>query len=930
MNQRERVPNRPVPLNPAAGARSGSARPASRRGAVRTISTRIRVLVGAVCIVSGLTGLAAPMMSGEVHADVAGSAVTVHGTGDFANLAVTVGQTKDLVNQRVRLSWTGAPPTKFNNSEFAADFLQFMQCWGDPVTGPDRTQCQYGVLNDNRNPNLTPDTRRLDVQYQPPAGSADPITTPNVPFNGSDGTVATVYNIEPGDTSSTSFTQLFDRQSTNEIAYAQSASDGTGQVDFETETAEEAPHLGCGNAQMVDAQGHAYQCFLVIVPRGETEVDGFPYNSTDPKHRHPEKELVSSPLAAANWANHISVPLTFIPQGDACPGGQKTYPIVGSEQMAEAMRLWTPQACHSTQSSFNLIRLSDDQARGLLASPSDPGMSFVGRAISPDDLQPKGPVVYAPVSLSGLTISYEVDQVSSFSADPSIKVHDGIPLTGMKLTPKLVAKLLTQSYKNGVHLKAPEMQAGGAMANNPVDISDDPEFVALNPQFNGLLYNVWVSQNVLTPATGADAVADLWNWINGDKAARDFLNGKADTNPDGTPGMVVNPNYKSLSLPISSFPKQDPYCDVPNPDAQPPSPPLCAPDLHPWAGSMLIAGRGIARGDSLAKTIWTPANNPPSYVGGAQPTGLHSLMGVIDTATAQRFGLQSALLQNAAGNFVAPDEAGLTASVNSMTTVNGLAFPDPRTKAPNAYPLTHLTYAATVPSGLSKEEGGAYADFLAYAVGSGQVAGAAIGKLAPGYVPLPADLQTKATTAIANIRAQAGNPVTQPPSSSSSSAPSSAPGSGSSGPGQVINIVIPGYSSSPSPTGSHSSGPTSAPTTRAAGYPTGQQQEPPAGGVSTAPQSGPPSSTGAALVTGGVHTPTPKPSSSAAPASLTPAGKLGAIRLTLLILLIAGGALILAGPALRSWAAKLSILGADPTPGNPARRASRMRGKPVP
>jgi hypothetical protein len=432
---------------------------------------------------------------------------------------------------------------------------------------------------------------------------------------------------------------------------------------------------------------------------------------------------------------------------------------------------------------------------------------------------------------------------------------------------------------------------------------------------------VWISQNVLTPATGADAVADLWTWINGDKAARDFLDGKPDTNPDGSPGMVVNPNYKNLSLPISSFPKQDPYCNVPNPDAQPPSPPLCAPDLHPWAGSMLVAGRAIARGDSLAKTIWTPANVPPGYVGGAQPTGMHALMGVIDTATAQRFGLQTALLQNAAGDFVAADEAGITAAAGSMTTVNGLAFPDPRTKAPGAYPLTHLTYAATVPSGLTKEEGGAYADFLSYVVGDGQVPGAAIGKLAPGYIPLPATLKSRATTAIGNIRAQAGIPVTQPPSTSFS-VPPPPTGTGPSGPAQVINIVIPSsgttasgsHSTDRQTTGSYSPAPTGGATTQAAAHPTGPagQYEPTGGGVSTARASGPPSSSGAALVTGGVHTPTPTPSGSAPPTALTPADRIGAVRMVLLVLLIAGGVLLLAGPALRSWAAESGASGTDP------------------
>ncbi|NUR27344.1 MAG: hypothetical protein HOV83_16105, partial [Catenulispora sp.] len=727
--------------------------------AVRTISTRIRLVVGAACMLIGVTGLAAPMMSTQVHAEDAGSAVTVRGTGEFAALTVTVGQTKDLVDQRVHVSWTGAPPTVFKGSEFAADFLQLMQCWGDPVTGPDRTQCQYGVLNDNRNAAFGPDTRRLDTQYAP--RDPDPIQDANVPFRGMDGTVATVYNVPPGaPDGTTSFTQLFDRQSTNEVAYVQSASDGTGQVDFETESAQEAPHLGCGNAKMVDHEGKPYACFLVVVPRGATEIDGKPYNQFPD---HPEKELVSSPLAAANWAHHITVPLSFQPQTDACPPGQRTYPIAGSEQMSEAMRLWAPQACHVTGADYNLIKLSDDQSRGVLSS-EHPGLSFVGRALSADDTAPGGPVVYAPVALSGLTISYEIDQSSAFNADPAVKVHDGTPLTGMKLTPKLVAKLLTQSYRNGVSVFAPEMQSGGALAGNPTDMSDDPEFQALNPSYKGLMYSLWISDSVITPTSGADAVSELWTWINGDKDARAFLDGTPDKGVDGKPGMVVNPAYKNLALPISQFTKQDPFCFVPAPDATPPSPQLCAPDLHPWAASMLAAARGIARGSNLAKTTWNPTTIPPGWEGSIQNTGQHSLMGVVDSATAQRFGLQTALLQNASGAFVAADEAGMSAAATDMPTVDSVPLPDPRSKNPAAYPLTHLTYAATVPALLTKEEGAAYAGFLFYAVSAGQASGAAVGKLAPGYVPLPAALGHAAEAAISAIRTLAGTGI--PPTGS--------------------------------------------------------------------------------------------------------------------------------------------------------------------
>ena len=71
---------------------------------------------------------------------------------------------------------------------------------------------------------------------------------------------------------------------------------------------------------------------------------------------------------------------------------------------------------------------------------------------------------------------------------------------------------------------------------------------------------------------------------------------------------------------------------------------LCAPDLHPWAASMLAAARGIARGSNLAKTTWNPTSNPPAWEGTIQNTGQHSLMGVVDSATAQLVGLHAATI----------------------------------------------------------------------------------------------------------------------------------------------------------------------------------------------------------------------------------------------------------------------------------------------
>ena len=47
---------------------------------------------------------------------------------------------------------------------------------------------------------------------------------------------------------------------------------GTGQQQFETLTANQAPGLGCGQ---LESNGQPRDCWLVIVPRGQYEPNGF-------------------------------------------------------------------------------------------------------------------------------------------------------------------------------------------------------------------------------------------------------------------------------------------------------------------------------------------------------------------------------------------------------------------------------------------------------------------------------------------------------------------------------------------------------------------------------------------------------------------------------------------------------------------------------
>ncbi|PZS17551.1 MAG: hypothetical protein DLM60_13585 [Pseudonocardiales bacterium] len=128
-----------------------------------------------------------------------------------------------------------------------------------------------------------------------------------------------------------------------------------------------------------------------------------------------------------------------------------------------------------------------------------------------------------------------------------------------------------------------------------------------------------------------------------------------------------------------------------------------------------------------------------------------ALIAVVDTATATRYGLP--------------------------TAVPGVLAPDPGATGPTTYPLTTLSYAVTAPSKLDAAAGKDYAAFLRYAAGPGQEPGIAPGQLPPGMAPLPDPLKAQTITAAATIEAQAGKTPTGPPTPTPPT-PTPAPGGG--------------------------------------------------------------------------------------------------------------------------------------------------------
>ena len=603
------------------------------------------------------------------------SAVTLSGTGEFANLKVTVGQTKNLINQTVRVTWAGGTPT---GATFNGNFLQIMQCWGDDAAGPDPMQCEFGafapgtslspIVSSRRqiapvDPRLSIDSQNPNDVYLPfwPVGSAKP----------------TQY-------ASSNDNSYFDSQLSNEEESARTRPDGTGEIDFEMQTVRESGGLGCG-APVGDA---TRACWLVVVPQGAT---------------------LRPTLSLDTWKQRIQFPLSFLRVGQPCPIGAPERLLAGHEVAVDAVTSWQPALCANGGALYSYTQLTDNLARSQLGQSSDPGLAILTNPVPPDQQPADRPLVYAPVVASGLAVAFNIVSNPNSPSYPAA----GLPFASMKLTPRLVAKLLTQSYRNSLaglggalsedDAKLISVPAHSArLQSNPVSLTADPEFLKLNPDF-GLGFAAPV--DVLVQLNPSDLTGQLWNWVLSDPDARAFVNGTADPS-----GMVVNDLEKNLTLPLDTFPRNDDSCIIQRIGTAIVKP-FCASDAHLYAGDTHAAARSASRGDPLAlDNINANADQIPFAYPKKQrqPVDARSLIAITDTATAARYQLSTATLLNSAGKFVAPDSAGLQAGLDAMkpdVTVSSVLQPDLASKNPAAYPLTTVSYAAASPATMVGPDG---------------------------------------------------------------------------------------------------------------------------------------------------------------------------------------------------------------------------------
>ena len=703
----------------------------------------------------------------------------------FPDLSITVSQTRALESQGIVISWTGGKASTVPSQQIGgANFLQIFQCWGDDEkdpTGPDRTTCQYGIGG-------VPGSHRDDVRESdasvaeedkaytvPGDGFASPTYT-SIPFRAANGkTVASVvdgkYNFTVAEDGTKSLPDMntneyFSKYTTNMVSWAGSGGDGSGSVKFEVQTALQSQGLGCGTpVTATDGSVSGSSCWLVIVPRG-TQDSGSTF-------------ITQSGLFWDAWKHRIAVKLDFKPLGVRCPLGASERRLAGSELISRAVASWQPAVCNTSGGSIYSAITSAESDAALAANGTKPApLALTSRAFNPelgtDNLR------YAPVGITGAAVSFAIDRnprPGDSTVPPEVAGRVGLPFTSLKLTPRLMAKLLTNSYVDSLptfsdrnHLShqvdtGKKDKDGNAILErvfNPRTLTYDPDFLDINdPEWKYQALAAASLADVLIPQGRSDAAWAVWQYVLSDPDARDFLAGKPDpwgmtVNPWSATTDEANTSGAALALPREDFPKADPVEQAATSAAGP----VNLVTWRPYVNDFDSGAYDTLRGDGLILGDWNPLSVPPKYAKADRNLpGRQSVLALTDTASAARYQVVTAVLRNPAGQFVEATSESMAAAAAAMTADPQQAqvfgfdpTSDAAKAATGAYPLTVPVYAAVNPRMEDADLRASYAAFIRFASTTGQDPGTSIGQLPEGYVPLPEGWRERAKAAADDIQ----------------------------------------------------------------------------------------------------------------------------------------------------------------------------------
>jgi hypothetical protein len=351
-----------------------------------------------------------------------------------------------------------------------------------------------------------------------------------------------------------------------------------------------------------------------------------------------------------------------------------------------------------------------------------------------------------------LTIAFNINY--TIKGGFPLDYKEGQQVTDMVLNPRLVAKLLTQSYQDDV----PGGELLPYLSTNAVNLRLDPEFLELNPEFDEFVDSAEPA-GLMVPIGNEDVFAQVWKWIKADANANAFLSGTADEW-----GMVVNTNYQTLDInndsTINSFPKAD--LATYRESESIPEPGFGTFELRPYVADLHDGGVRAFRGDSGTKVFWDVQRSPAAFAsGGAQELGRRFMLTITDLATAQRLGLSTAKLINPNGEAVEATSESINSAISEFvkSEAPGVKVSTAALTKDESYPLATMTYAAVDVCRATIAELKSYSAFLGFISGKGQTNGNNVGEIPSGYVPLDNAQKIAAKKAMRTINIEVAEPV---------------------------------------------------------------------------------------------------------------------------------------------------------------------------
>ncbi|MGZ6921070.1 MAG: hypothetical protein ACXVGS_17855 [Oryzihumus sp.] len=770
---------------------------------------------------------------------------------DTNHVTVSVDRHTDLQSrERIDVSWTGAHPTggragnPYGETGLDQEYpVVILECRGvdDPAAPADQQvspdTCWTNTVQERSQSDDEARAVWRDDLYATDADKAavsglDPGSLPAdcapvqqgtayhfTPFRAADGTVFTACD----STHLPPEAAVGSVDPPNEVM-AYTSPDGTGSAQVEIRTETENASLGCS---------HTVACTLVVVPiMGLSCADDSAWcNKTGAyapgSHNDGTtgaQQAVSPAYwwSASNWRNRFSVPLGFALPPSTCTllGQGPPVPFYGSELLSQAALQWSPAYClDAKRFNWQANTMPDEAAFALMQDGTAAAAEVTGR-VEGDDR-----VGYAPTAVSGFGIAFNVD-------DPTT----GLQRTSLKLDARLLAKLLTESYP-GDSIGA--LHPG--LGDNPWSLQTDPEFLELNPGL-GLAFgrtSSLAAATLLALSTGSGVMQQLTSYLAHDKDAMAFIDGRPDPW-----GMKVNPAYRHLALPVSTWPLLDTWVPTGtgntclDQNEAPYLPKIAAPvsSLRLISQAMLFNWPNVQT--ACEKDVSTGLFKLGRI--GRQDISQRFMLGLVTLGDAARYGLPVASLQASPGHYVAPTDASLGAAL-------GLTHQSERLKpfdldqsdvrhSATAYPGTKIVYTAARTSGLDHDVAQHVAQFIDVSTSEGQVAGRGNGQLPGGYLPIAsrgvtADLYRSAQQVRAAVLAQQAPATPAPTPTPTPTTPT--PGGTSGG---VTGGGVPGAGTPPggvappaAPSTSPSAAPAPAPTAVAA--PTARVSSAVGGGV---------------------------------------------------------------------------------------------------